>query len=151
MNGRRYVIDSNALSKLTRPQRASAFFREHCRVPSEVIHEARFFADEGEFDHVEYSTTGSLLSVLREVMESVAIGDTGLIDLYANKGAADPILVACALEAKREEEAFLLPMTWAIVTDDKAVRSKSVDFEIETLSSAEFLALFPRADRSAPA
>lgn len=150
MNERRYVIDSNALSKLTRPQRASAFFRKHCRVPSEVIHEARFFADEDEFDGIEYPTTGSLLSVLREVMATVTIGDTALIDLYANKGAADPLLVACAVEAKRKEEAFLLPMTWAIVTDDKAVRSKSAESEIETLSSKEFLALLPQDDLSAP-
>lgn len=150
MNERRYVVDNNALSKLTRPQRASPFFRVFCRVPSEVIQEARFFAFEGEFDDVEYPVTGSLLGVLGEIMASLPIGDTSLVDLYANKGSADPLLVACAVEATRKEEAFLNPMTWVIVTDDKAVRSKSAEFAIEVLSSTEFLALLPGDDLRFP-
>lgn len=35
-------------------------------------------------------------------MATISIDDTSLVDLYANLGNADPILVACALDGIRD-------------------------------------------------
>lgn len=148
MIGHRYLIDSNALSKLTPEQRAGEFFLKNCLVPSEVLHEARWFPDVEQLKAVEYRTTARVLGVLREVMTTVPVGDTALVDLYANRGNADPLIVACAVDAKREVEEGLFGPTWAIVSNDNAVRAKAAEFGIEVRTSAEFDALL--GDRNQP-
>lgn len=40
MNEVMYLIDNNVLSHLSPAQRTRAFFHTHCRIPSEVLHEA---------------------------------------------------------------------------------------------------------------
>lgn len=72
--GRIYVIDNNALSVVKREHRASDFFKQHCRIPSEVLHEAEGFPDIEELKHLEYPITRSVLAVLTEVLASVPIG-----------------------------------------------------------------------------
>lgn len=111
---------------------------------SEVLHEARGFPDADHLRAVEYRTTGQILTILKEVMATVPSDDTTLVDLYANRGNADPLLVACALDAKREEEQGLFGHTWAIVSNDKAVRDKAAEFDIEVLTSDEFAAVLDR-------
>ncbi len=137
-----YLIDNNALAALGRNRRATDFFRTHCRIPNEVLHEAREFPDLSELAALEYEAlpevVGRVLVQLKAVMRTVPIGETDLVDLYANKGNADPIIVACALDARAQEECTLMPATWTIVSDDCAVRAKSRDFEIPVLSSDEF-------------
>ncbi|UCZ60145.1 hypothetical protein [Mycolicibacterium phocaicum] len=141
MKDNRYLIDCNALSKLTRKQRSSGFFRKNCRIPTEVLYEARWFPDIHQLSDVEYKTTGSVLVILAEVMATVPVGDKKLVDLYANQGNADPLIVACAVDATREREQQLFGETWAIVSDDKAVRAKANEFDIEILASEEFIAI----------
>ena len=68
-------------------------------------------------------------------------GDTSLIDLYANKGAADPVMVACAVAAQRAEDDRLVSDTWIIVTDDKAVAAMARHFGLRTLPSVDLRAL----------
>jgi hypothetical protein len=140
VNDRMFLIDNNALSHLTRGQRDSQFFLEHCRIPTEVVHEAKGHPDWESFKAVEYPTTGKVLGALREVMASVPINDRTLVDLYANKGGADPVLVACALDGQRDTSEYLFGPSWAIVSNDKAVRAKAEEFGIETFTRDQFAA-----------
>jgi hypothetical protein len=136
---RKYVIDNNALSHLTRHQRASDFFRERCYIPSEVLHEARYFPDIESFKANEYPTTARVLGILIEVMATVPTADTKLVDLYANRGNADPLVVACAVDGKRESDAVLFGSTWVVVSKDKAVQAKASEFGIDVMTNDEFV------------
>lgn len=138
---RAYMIDSNALSKLSRQQRVSDFFQENCHVPSEVLHEARFFPDIDALKDNEYPMTGRVLEILIEVMATVSVDDTKLVDLYANRGNADPIVVACAVDGQRASQHMLFGPNWVVVSNDKAVRAKAEEFGIEVWTSAEFAAI----------
>jgi hypothetical protein len=41
----KYLIDTNALSRIGRKNRESTFVRANCKLPSEVLHEAATFPD----------------------------------------------------------------------------------------------------------
>lgn len=133
-----YFLDNNALSKLSEAERASSVVLECCRIPSEIMWEARGYLREGELKALEYPMTVEVLEALREVMATVPAGDTKLVDLYHNRGNADPLLVACALAANREEAQYLLAPEWKIVSDDQAVRSKATEFDVAVLTTPEF-------------
>lgn len=133
-----YFIDNNVLSHLSPAQRASEFFRAQCRIPAEVLHEADGYADTDALKAVEYPTTMSVLKFLQKVMATVPEGDTTHVNLYANKGAADPLLVACALDGKKESESWLFGPAWIVVSNDKAVRAKAAEFDIESCTRDEF-------------
>ena len=141
MSDYRYLVDSNALSKLTPNQRAGNFFQTRCQIPEEVLYEARWFRDVEELEAVLYRTTGRVLTILIEVMSTVPDDDTSLVDLYANRGNADPLIVACALDAQREVEQGLFGETWVVVSNDKAVRATAQQFGIEVRTSGEFAVL----------
>lgn len=134
-----YLVDNNVLSHLSPPQRASRFFHDHCRVPREVIYEAGGLAKAKLPKDVEYPTTEQVLSILCEVMATVSTNDTTLVNLYANKGNADPMLIACALDAIRSEARLLFGPTWVIVSNDNAVRMKAQEFSVETRTREEFM------------
>lgn len=139
--GYEYVIDNNALSHLKRHQRASDFFRENCHIPSEVLYEARFFPDIKELKGNEYPATSRVLTILIEVMATVPISDTKLVDLYANRGNADPLVVACAVDGQRKSDEGLFGPAWVVVSGDKAVQAKAVELGIEVKTSEEFIAI----------
>lgn len=138
MNEEMYLIDNNVLSHLSPAQRASEFFRTQCRIPAEVLHEAVGYADADALKAVEYPTTASVLKFLQTVMATVPEDDTALVNLYANKGAADPLLVACALDGIQESETWLFGPAWIIVSNDKAVRAKGAEFGVESCTREEF-------------
>ncbi|MFJ7619802.1 hypothetical protein ACIQYZ_13475 [Rhodococcus erythropolis] len=137
-----YLVDNNALSALGRHRRSTEFFRAHCRIPDEVLYEAREFPDIAELRALRYEegpdVARRVILQLISVMRTVPTSDTDLVDLYANKGNADPIIVACALDAKSQEECTLMPATWTIVSDDRAVRTKAGEFEVAVLTGEEF-------------
>ncbi|XAS74087.1 hypothetical protein VUN82_09765 [Micrococcaceae bacterium Sec5.1] len=137
MNEEMYLIDNNVLSHLSPAQRASEFFRTQCRIPAEVLHEAGH-AHADAFRAVEYPTTASVLTFLQKVMATVPENDISLVNLYANKGAADPLLVACALDGIQQSETWLFGPTWIIVSNDKAVRAKGAEFGVESCTREEF-------------
>ncbi|BCW35953.1 hypothetical protein StoSoilA2_20090 [Arthrobacter sp. StoSoilA2] len=139
MNEEMYLIDNNVLSHLSPAQRSSEFFRAQCRIPSEVLHEADGYTDADSLTAVEYPTTMGVLKFLQKVMATVPEDDTSLVNLYANKGAADPLLVACALDAIQESETWLFGPAWIIVSNDKAVRAKGAEFGIESCTRDEFV------------
>jgi hypothetical protein len=132
-----YLLDNNVLSHLSPTQRTSEFFREQCRIPSEVLHEADGYADDA-LKAVEYPTTMSVLKFLQKVMATVPEDDTTLVNLYANKGAADPLLVACALDGKQESESLLFGPRWIVVSNDKAVRAKASESGVDSCTREEF-------------
>lgn len=134
-----YLVDTNVLARTSAEQRASEFFAARCRVPGEVVHEVRHRISRTGLEHVEYRVTAGVLQKLQLVMQSVMPGDTTLVDLYANKGNADPLLVACALDATDAEALTLFRPTWVVVTDDDAVARKAAQFGIESCSGEMFL------------
>ncbi|WP_285362921.1 hypothetical protein [Microbacterium sp. LMC-P-041] len=140
MNEELYLLDNNALSHLTRVQRASAFFHDRCSLPSEIIHEADGYPDAASFPDVEYPTTASVLKHLGAVMATVPCDDSTLVNLYANKGAADPMLIACALDGMEEASTLLWGPTWVVVSNDKEVRAKAADVGVASCTREEFLA-----------
>lgn len=147
INERLYLVDNNALAKLSMVQRSSTFFKMRCRLPSEVLHEARGFPDYKSFVAQEYATTPSVLRQLMRVMNSVPAQDTKLVDLYANLGNADPLIIACALDALRENEDKLFGPIWIIVSNDGAVSNKAAEFAIETMTSADFETVIEGVDQ----
>lgn len=138
MNEEMYLLDNNVLSHLSYAQRSSTFFFDRCRIPSEVLHEAEDYPDVAAFKQIEYPTTGRVLEFLRQVMATVPESDTRLVNLYTNKGAADPLLVACALDGTHDASTYLFGPTWIIVSNDKAVRAKSEELGIEVCTRDEF-------------
>ncbi|CAN7331482.1 hypothetical protein [Arthrobacter sp. LjRoot14] len=138
MNEEMYLIDNNVLSHLSPAQQTSEFFHARCRIPSEVIHEADGYSDAEAVKEAEYPTTASVLKFLQRVMASVPEDDTALVNLYANKGAADPMLVACALDGMQESANCLFGPAWIIVSNDNAVRAKAEEFAVESCSREEF-------------
>lgn len=144
--GTRYLVDTNALSQLGRQRRASNFFRANAMIPSEVLHEADGFPDVEALKQIEYSTTPSVLRWLVTVMATVPPDDTDLINLYLNHGSADPLMVACALDARDRETQHLDPLEWVIVTDDKAVKAKAGEFKVRGLTYAQLADLIDRIE-----
>lgn len=147
--GHMYVIDNNALSFLTHEHRASDFFKEHCRIPSEVLHEAEGFPDIEELKLLEYSITANVLALIIEVMASVPVGDTKLVNLYANLGNADPLVVATALDGQRTDETALFGPTWIVVSGDKAVQATAREFGLAVKTNHEFLAILEHPETAA--
>lgn len=139
--GAAYVIDNNTLGQLSRSQRATSFFRENVRIASEVLHEARGFPDIEDLQRNEYKTTRSVICQLMRVMATITTTDTSLVDLYANRGNADPIVIACALDGQDQDSQYLDAPEWFVVTGDKAVRAKAEEFALQVISNAEFESL----------
>lgn len=139
MNETYYLVDNNVLSKLTAQQRASAFLRERCRIPEEVLHEADGMPDHKALCALNYPVTTAVLELVRTVMSKVEPGNYRLIDLYKNKGNADPLLVATALDAMAATADTLMPDTWQIITDDQGLKAMASVFSVTTLSTTEFV------------
>lgn len=144
--GQRYVVDTNALSQLGKTRRASKFFLEQAAIPEEVMHEASGFPDAGELQEIVHPTSPRVLRWLTEILSTVPDGDTLLIDLYANRGNADPLVVACALEGREHDRQTLLPFEWIVVTADEAVQRKAEEFGLTVLSNTQFANLIDEAD-----
>jgi hypothetical protein len=139
MSEEMYLLDNNALSHLTRLQRNSVFFFERCRLPSEILYEAEGYPDAEAFKRIEYPITAQVLTLLGKVMATVPDENTALIDLYANKGAADPLLIACALDGMLESDKLLFGPIWIIVSNDKAVRATASRVSVRSMTREEFL------------
>lgn len=144
MNEVKYLVDNNALNYLGPERRASAFFRDQCCVPEEVAREA------GD-RHADLlvplvvPVSARILAELVTVMATVAVGDRGLVDLYGNKGSADPILVATAIVLNAPTEPTIFDDEWVIATNDRAVRDKAIEFGIKVATPADLAAVIDAA------
>jgi len=143
----RFVVDTNALSRLGQSRRASVYFRETARIPSEVLYESQGFPDIGDLRPNEYTTTPEVLDHLAKVMETIEVKDSKLINLYSNTGNADPLVVACALDGQKRGEYSLFHRNqkWVIVSDDKALCTKAEEFKVKVISSDELAALIDKS------
>lgn len=141
MNEFEYFVDNNVLSKLTREQRSNEFFRSHCHLPTEVIYEARALRDIDQLRLQEYETTAAVLRQLAAVLSTVPADDTSLLDLYTNTGNADPLLVACALDARSDNDGKLFGPTQVVVSNDKAVQALAAKFDLTVLDEDQFKTL----------
>lgn len=141
---RKFLVDNNALGIIGVKRRSSGFFRAHCRVTEDVAYEARYTAKTSEVAGLSVPVTPAMLTKLVEVMATVPVGDTKLVDLYDNTGSADPMLVAAALVLNEKESESLLGDEWVIVTRDKAVRAKADEFKICVLTPEELAAEIDR-------
>ncbi|MCK6065720.1 MULTISPECIES: hypothetical protein [Microbacterium] len=148
--GERYMVDTNALIRLQGRRRASPHFLEHSVFPSEVLREAGGLPDIGALRRNVYPTTPQVLEWLVRVMATVPTSDRKLVDLYANHGAADPFVVACALDGRQRDNVYLDAPEWIVVTNDDAVQDKARQFGLQTLSSEELSAILD-AEQGEPA
>lgn len=124
----KYLLDNNALGPLG-DRKTTAFFAEHCRVPAEVVYESRRAKHAELLGPLTIDMTPPMLAQLANVMKTVPVGNTKLVDLYNYKGTADPVLVAMADVLNTED---LFADNWVIVTDDKEVRAKAKEFGVDT-------------------
>ncbi|MGJ5589787.1 hypothetical protein ACSBQY_00975 [Micrococcus lylae] len=135
-----YLLDNNVISRMTPIQRSSQFVRERCFITEDVAHEGRGYAEDLASIRVIRRSAG-MLAHLARIMRLIAPSDTSLVDLYANKGAADPVLIATALEGMEAERDRLFQHKIRVVTEDRAVRRLSTDVGVDVLSLEEFLEL----------
>jgi predicted nucleic acid-binding protein len=135
-----YLVDTNALSRLTASERASRFVRARCGITDDVLWESRDLADAANLQILVQPMTAHALALIKEIMRTVPVEDLKLVNLYGNKGAADPGLIACALAATARSQDTLFQQEWLVVTDDGEVRSKAERFDVEWMSSSDFVA-----------
>ena len=137
----RYLIDNNVLNALRRDHIRTDFFSDYCQVTADVLCEAREHSERAALAlHSRPHTTGFLMR-MRDVMETLEAGDTRLIDLYGNNGAADPGLIASILEAADDDGNKLLSDSWILVTNDQAVAVKAAEFDISVITPMELAIL----------
>lgn len=145
------MVDTNTLAQIGKRRRATQFFMENVVLPEEVLREARAFPDIGSLRNLIHPTTSHVLDQLIRVMATVPVDDTKLVNLYSNKGSADPLLVACALDGQARDGLFLDAPEWVVVTADEAVRAKAKEFDLKSLTNDEFVALVDASEVPADA
>jgi hypothetical protein len=145
MNRTIYLVDNNALIALTRRRVKTEFFAEHCRITADVLHEASEHSERMRLAAVAEATTSGVLEQVRVVMADVAVGDTELVDLYDNKGAADPGLIATVLARAAAQGEYLFPDEWVIVTLDRAVEDAAKRHGVTTMRPGELADLIDAA------
>lgn len=111
-----------------------------CRGVPSPFHAADRFPNIEELKQVEYPITANVIMLLIEAVPSVPVHDRALVNLYANLGNADPLVVATAIDAQRTEEAALVGPTWIVVSGDKAMQAKAREFGLAVKINQEFLA-----------
>ena len=137
----RYLIDNNVLNALRRDHIRTDFFRDYCQVTMDILWEAREHVEQAALARLSRPHTPGFLMRVRDVMETLEAGDTRLIDLYGNKGAADPGLIASILEADDDDANKLLSDSWILVTNDQAVAVKAAEFDISVITPMELAIL----------
>lgn len=140
MNETKYLVDNNALVALKRNRIRSEFFLSYCRVTADVLVEANQHPERAALIAVADEPTSEFLEQVRAVMRTVGVGDTRLVDLYKNKGTADPGLVASVLAAMAADDGMFFYDTWVLVTNDHAVAEKAAEFCIVTIKPEELAA-----------
>lgn len=146
MSTTKYLVDNNALNFLSTKHRSTDFFRDNCRFPEEVVHEAG--ARRAELPApLTVPMSARILEEVATVMKTVPVGDNALLDLYGNKGAADPILVATALVLNSPEKPTLFDDEWVIVTNDGAVRDKANEFKVRAMIPVDLAEVIEGASR----
>src|SRR6478735_5102693 len=137
MNQTLYLVDNNALIALRRRRVQTAFFQAYCRVTADVLWEAKEHPDRSLLEPNSVEVTPVVLEEIRAVMGQIEAGDTSLVDLYANKGTADPGIIGTVRALRAEQEGLLFADTWVIVTNDRAVEAAATDHGIPTMKPGD--------------
>lgn len=132
-----FLVDNNALTALTTRRIESDFFRTHCVITPDVLWEASGRKEQAALESSLVEMDAGSFALLRDVMSTLAIGDVELVNLFRNKGSADPMLVAVILQARHRQEGMLLSTDWVLVTDDKPLLRKAREFDIDVWPSAQ--------------
>lgn len=138
VNDQKFVVDTNALIRIGPGRRASHFFRERAVIPEFVWLEAHDFSDVASLKELVQPVSLRTLEILKDVMRTVPITDTRLVDLYGNLGNADPFVVANALELQEKNDEYLFAPEIYVVSSDNAVLQKTRELEIKVLTAEEF-------------
>ncbi|NYJ08054.1 hypothetical protein [Petropleomorpha daqingensis] len=133
-------MDNVTLSRMTPNQRASAFMHDRCRIPEEIIYEARGLPDVEMLKSLIYPITTTVLENVRIVLATIKAGDK-VVDLYRNEGNGDVMLLATALTEMAVSEGQLIGDRWIIATADKGLTTKAVELGVLTCTSDQFIAL----------
>lgn len=139
MSDRMYLLDNNALSMLGAKRRDTDFFRERCRVTEDVLYESRFTVKATTLTSFVVPVTPAMLRQVADIMKTVPVGDTKLVNLYDNNGTADPMLIAAALVLNSPENPTFFDDEWVIVTSDGEVATKAKEFGVTTLLPDAFI------------
>lgn len=145
MNRTIYLVDNNALVAIKRKRVQSPFFRAHCRVTSDVLYEAAEHPDFAQLSQTACALSPAVIAEIAGLMRAVPVGDTSLVDLYGNKGAADPGIVAFALSEMARDADSLFPDAWVVVTNDLAVRALAVANGVQALAPQALAAIIDNA------
>lgn len=130
----------------------SPYFEIHCQVTQDVLFEARGHPHHAILEGLVTQVTPGVLAQLQLVMGREPVGDTKLVDLYRNKGSADPGLVAWLLDNEIANSDKLYAESWRLVTDDVALASRAAGFGLKVIGSsvlAELIDQSPAAQASA--
>lgn len=141
MNETKYFVDNNALVALKGSRIRSDFFLTYCRVTADVLWEARENPEQAVLARTVHEVTPEILEQVRAVMKTVEVGDTRLVDLYKNKGTADPGLLASVLDAIAADDGKFFFDNWVLVTNDCAVAEKAAELRIATIKPDELAEL----------
>ena len=136
----RYLVDTVTLSRMTANQRASAFMHNRCRIPEEIIYEARGLPDVEMLKPLIYPITTTVLENVKVVLATTKAEDK-VVDLYRNEGNGDVMLLATALTEMSVSEVQLFGDRWIIATADKGLTRKAVELGVLTCTSDQFIAL----------
>jgi hypothetical protein len=74
-------------------------------------------------------------------MATVLVFNMKLVDLYANQGNADPLVVAYAIDGQRKSDDGLFGSAWVVVSGDKAVQAKAAELDVEVKTNVEFIGI----------
>ncbi|TFD60920.1 hypothetical protein E3T39_07355 [Cryobacterium suzukii] len=141
MNETKYLVDNNALVALKGDRIRTDFFHAFCRVTADVLFEADLNPEQAAIAQIAHEPTPEVLEQIRAVMGTVLPGDTRLIDLYKNKGAADPGLIALILATIAAGDGMFFSDTWVLVTNDNAVTAKATEFGVASIKPGDLAAL----------
>lgn len=145
MNETKYLVDNNALIGLTVRRTQTDFFRERCRITPDVLFEAQEHPEERRLREVTVDFTAQTFEFMRQLMQGVTPGDIGLVDLYRNRRAADPGLVAWIQEMVAADDGLLLRDEWILVTNDFAVRALAAEMGVSVATPDELARLIDAA------
>lgn len=139
----RYLVDTVTLSKMTVTQRSSTFMRSHCRIPEEILFEARGLPDIDALMLLTYPITTVVLENVTVVMATISPGDK-VVDLYSNKGNGDVMLLATALTEMAISSGQLLGDHWMIATDDDGLTRKAHELSVSTCTADKLISYLDR-------
>lgn len=136
----KYSIDAVTLSKMTEQQSRSSFVHDNCRIPAEILYEARWYETTKNMLSLEYPVTIQVLNAVHDICSGIKKSDT-LLDLYKDEGNGDVVILAVAVTENKAEQCQLFYARWTIATDDKGVSRKASELGIPVLDSLSFFAL----------